>query len=72
MAAGRFREGLRPLADGGAWLLFLLLALSWPVPVLLDDPNAARVWYLEMGQKAGTAGITHHRHQISWRSSGRG
>jgi hypothetical protein len=39
--------------------------LSWPVPVLINDPNAARVWYLEMGQKAGTAGISHHRrHEI--------
>ena len=30
--------------------------------VLLTDPNAARIWLLEMGQKAGTAGISHHRH----------
>lgn len=61
-AAGRLREGLRLLADGRGALLFLVLALSWPVPVLVSDPLAARVWYLEMGQKAGTAGVTHHRH----------
>lgn len=60
--SGRFREGLGLLADGRGVVLFLLLALSWPVPVLVSDPLAARVWYLEMGQKAGTAGVTHHRH----------
>jgi 4-amino-4-deoxy-L-arabinose transferase-like glycosyltransferase len=60
--SGQLRTGLRRLADGWGLLLFLVLALSWPIPVLLTDPNAARVWYLEMGQKAGTAGISHHRH----------
>jgi 4-amino-4-deoxy-L-arabinose transferase-like glycosyltransferase len=29
--------------------------------VLLDDPNAARVWYLEMAMKAGSAGVSRHR-----------
>jgi hypothetical protein len=43
-------------------VVFLVLALCWPIPVLLNDHNAARVWLLEMGQKAGTAGISHHRH----------
>jgi 4-amino-4-deoxy-L-arabinose transferase-like glycosyltransferase len=62
---GRSRAGLRRLADGWGLLLFAVLALSWPVPVLINDPNAARVWYLEMGQKAGTAGVSHHRrHEI--------
>lgn len=60
--AGRFREGVGLLTDWRGGLLFLVVALSWPVPVLLHDPLAARVWYLEMGQKAGTAGVTHHRH----------
>jgi FtsH-binding integral membrane protein len=56
---------MRQLADGRGLLLFLLLALSWPVPVWLNDPNAARVWLLEMGQKTGTAGIAHHRqHEV--------
>ncbi|MEO6811282.1 MAG: glycosyltransferase family 39 protein [Isosphaeraceae bacterium] len=59
--AGRLRTGVRALIDWRGVLLLLLLILSWPVPVLLSDPNAARVWYLEMAQKAGTAGITHHR-----------
>lgn len=59
--AGRLRSGLRALIDWRGLLLLLLLILSWPVPVLWHDPNAARVWYLEMAQKAGTAGITHHR-----------
>jgi len=59
---GRLRTGLGCLVDGWGLLLFVALALSWPIPVLLTDPNAARVWYLEMGQKAGTAGISHHRH----------
>ena len=51
------------LADGRGLLLFLVLALSWPVLVLLDDPNAARVWYLEMAMKAGSAGVSPHRHR---------
>src|SRR5262249_42646441 len=45
--------------DGWGATVFVALALSWPVPVLLNDPNAARVWMLEMGQKAGVAGIAH-------------
>ncbi len=56
----RFRSGGRLLVSGWGLALFVLLALSWPVPVLLHDPNAARVWYLEMAQKAGSAGVKHH------------
>jgi 4-amino-4-deoxy-L-arabinose transferase-like glycosyltransferase len=59
---GQLRTGLGRLADGWGLLVFLVLAASWPIPVLLSDPNAARVWYLEMGQKAGSVGISHHRH----------
>lgn len=59
----RFREGTRALVDGWGLLLFALLALCWPVPVLLSDPKAGQVWYLEMAQKAGTAGIKHHRNR---------
>jgi 4-amino-4-deoxy-L-arabinose transferase-like glycosyltransferase len=59
---GRLRMGLGRLVDGWGLLLFVALGLSWPIPVLWSDPNAARVWFLEMGQKAGTAGISHHRH----------
>jgi len=57
--AGRLRGGLALLADGRGLALFLALSLSWPVPVLLDDPNALKVWLLEMGQKTGGAGIPH-------------
>ncbi len=60
--AGRLRQGLGRLADGWGLFLFVALALSWPVPVVLNDPNALRVWYLEMGQKTGAAGVAHHRH----------
>lgn len=59
--AGRLRPGLGLLLDGWGALLFVLLALSWPVPVMIGDPNAVKVWQLEIGQKAGTAGITHHQ-----------
>jgi hypothetical protein len=53
------------MADGRGVLLFVLLAASWPLPVWLGDPNAARVWYLEMGQKVGTAGVAlHHPRDI--------
>lgn len=62
--ARRLRSGLRLLADGPGLLLFVLLALSWPLPVALSDPNAAKIWLMEMGQKAGTAGISHHRQRL--------
>jgi 4-amino-4-deoxy-L-arabinose transferase-like glycosyltransferase len=60
-ASGQLRTGLALLADGWGAVLFLTLALSWPVPVWLRDPNAARVWYLEMGQKVFSAGVERHR-----------
>lgn len=60
-SVGRFRRGVGLLWDGWGLLLLVVLALCWPVPVLLSDPNAARIWYLEMAQKAGTAGIRNHR-----------
>ncbi len=59
----RLKVGLRLLIDGWGVLIFLLLALSWPVPVILSDPNAIRVWYLEMAQKTGTAGIHHAKYR---------
>ncbi|MBV8314611.1 MAG: glycosyltransferase family 39 protein [Planctomycetaceae bacterium] len=63
--AGRLRRGLGLLADARGLLLFVALALSWPVPVLLADPNALRVWSLEISQKVGGADFLHHRsHQI--------
>ncbi len=44
----RLRVGLGLLGDGWGALIFLILALSWPVPVILSDPSAIRIWYLEM------------------------
>jgi 4-amino-4-deoxy-L-arabinose transferase-like glycosyltransferase len=61
VVAGRFRTGIRLLCSGWGVLLFVILALSWPVPVALLDPNAAAVWKLEMGQKAGMSGVSHHQ-----------
>lgn len=57
----RLRPGLRALWSFRGLGLFGLLALSWPVPVILADQNAVRVWLLEMGQKAGGAGVQHHQ-----------
>jgi 4-amino-4-deoxy-L-arabinose transferase-like glycosyltransferase len=57
--ARRLGSGLRLLADARGLALFAALALAWPVPVLLRDPTAARVWWIEMSQKAGASGITH-------------
>lgn len=65
VSSGRLRQGIGLLVDGWGFFLFLALALSWPLPVLVNDSNVARVWLLEMGQKAGTAGIPHkHAHPI--------
>jgi 4-amino-4-deoxy-L-arabinose transferase-like glycosyltransferase len=55
----RLKPGLAALGSLTGLALFVILALSWPVPVMLSDPNAVKVWLLEMGQKAGTAGIRH-------------
>ena len=57
----RLKAGGRALLSLPGIVAFVLLALSWPVPVVLSDPKAAKIWLLEMGQKAGAAGITHHR-----------
>ena len=70
----KLHVGLVRLVNGWGLLLFLLLALSWPVPVLLSDPNAAQVWLLEMGQKAGSAGAVRHRPRevlaVNWGGDG--
>ncbi len=57
----RLVAGGMALASVSGILAFLLLSLSWPVSVVISNPRAADVWWLEMGQKAGAAGITHHR-----------
>jgi 4-amino-4-deoxy-L-arabinose transferase-like glycosyltransferase len=59
--AGRLGAGLRGLADGRGLALLVALALCWPVPVALVQPKAIGVWYLEMAQKAGTAGLKHQK-----------
>ncbi len=56
---GRLKAGLLRLSDGRGLVLFVLLALAWPVPVLVRDPSAARVWYLEMAQKTGALDMPH-------------
>ena len=57
----RLGSGLRSLADGWGLAMFAALALAWPVPVLLREPAAARVWWLEMAQKTGTLEIPHDK-----------
>jgi 4-amino-4-deoxy-L-arabinose transferase-like glycosyltransferase len=57
----QFKRGMRALFDGWGLLLMVAMMLSWPIAVLVSMPRAFDVWMLEMGQKAGTAGITHHR-----------
>ncbi|MBX6316230.1 MAG: glycosyltransferase family 39 protein, partial [Isosphaeraceae bacterium] len=59
--ARRLRPGLKALADGWGLLAFLVLALCWPVPVVLADRNAAWVWYVEMAQKTTSVGVSRHR-----------
>ncbi len=57
----RLGPGLRLLLDVRGLAVFAALAMAWPVPVLLDDPTAARVWWLEMAQKTGAIGVPHDR-----------
>lgn len=63
-AIGCLRTGLRQLADGVGFLVFLALALIWPVPVLLRDSNALGVWMMEIGQKTGMLPITHQNRSV--------
>ncbi len=56
--------GLRRLADPWGALLFLGLAASWPAAVLLAEPRAWEVWWLEMAQKAGAAGVHRGRPRL--------
>ncbi len=52
----RLKAGCRALFDLRGLGIFVVLALCWPVPVVLNDPKAIWVWYLEMAQKAGRRG----------------
>jgi 4-amino-4-deoxy-L-arabinose transferase-like glycosyltransferase len=60
----QLRTGARRLVSVSGILLFLVLALSWPIPVLLGDPNALGVWTTEMGQKTGLLPIGHQERVI--------
>lgn len=53
----RLRSGLRQLADPLGLVLFLALAASWPILVVLNDPEALGVWATEMGQKTGALAV---------------
>jgi 4-amino-4-deoxy-L-arabinose transferase-like glycosyltransferase len=55
----RLGSGLRALADWRGLAIFGLLALAWPVPVLIVEPTAARVWWQELAQKTGALDIPH-------------
>ncbi|MDG3006011.1 ArnT family glycosyltransferase [Paludisphaera mucosa] len=58
--SGRVGGPLARLAvDPWGLIAFAALALSWPLPVWLADPNAAGVWAAEMGQKTGALAIVH-------------
>jgi 4-amino-4-deoxy-L-arabinose transferase-like glycosyltransferase len=57
----RLSWGLRRLSSGWGFLIFAALALCWPVAVVLKDPEAARVWTLEMTEKTGLTQILEHR-----------
>jgi hypothetical protein len=45
-------------------LIFVVLAMSWPVAVLIDDPSALQVWTIEISEKAGFSRILEHRRHI--------
>ena len=57
----RFSWGLRRLASAWGMLIFVAVALCWPVVVLLQDPTAAQVWALEISEKTGLSQILEHR-----------
>ncbi len=61
---GRLRSGSRQLASAQGLFLFLVLALCWPVPVLLNDPHALGVWTTEIGQKTGILPIPHQERAV--------
>src|SRR5262249_25415689 len=38
------------------------IAVSWPAAVLSEDPQALRVWWMEVSEKTGVLQILPHRH----------
>jgi 4-amino-4-deoxy-L-arabinose transferase-like glycosyltransferase len=59
--SGRLAWGMRQLAHGWGLFVFALLAFGWPLLVLGTDPQALRVWLLEMAEKTGVTRILEHR-----------
>jgi 4-amino-4-deoxy-L-arabinose transferase-like glycosyltransferase len=57
----RLPFGLRRLCDGWGLTIFAIMALSWPVAVLLNDGSALAVWSLEITEKTGFTHILEHR-----------
>ena len=63
--SGRLAWGLRRLADGWGLMLLVAVAASWPMAVLHEDPNAWRVWLVEMSEKTGVLQtLPHRRHSL--------
>lgn len=58
----RLSAGLSRLMDGPGWLLFAMLAASWPILVAWHDPEAVSVWLTEMSEKTGLLRTLNHRH----------
>lgn len=56
----RLGVGLRLLLNRWGVLVFVGLAVSWPVLVMWSDANAWDVWMLEMGQKTAAVGVAYH------------
>jgi 4-amino-4-deoxy-L-arabinose transferase-like glycosyltransferase len=59
--SGRLVPGLRRLADGWGLLLLTVMAAMWPVAVLREDPDALRLWLMEISEKTGVLQILRHR-----------
>ncbi len=59
--SGRLAWGVRQLAHGWGLFLFAILAFGWPILVMREDPQALRVWLLEMAEKTGVSQILEHR-----------
>ena len=57
----RMGSGLRALVDARGLAIFAALALAWPVPVLIREPSAGRVWWLEVAQKTGAIDMAHDK-----------
>ena len=58
------KAGIDRLFDVWGLIVFLVLAVCWPMAVLSIDPRAWDVWMLEMAQKTMTAGIYQSRRRL--------